>query len=151
MSLPKDLDASLRKGYDLSHPEPGEDIVITGLSGKYPKSDNIHAFRDNLFDKIDLVSINPHFKHPEIPKRMGMALNHSKFDAAFFGVHKSQANVLDVLTRWCLEKTFEALLDAGISLQEIRGSKTAVIVGASYLESNFQWIFESPTVLGLNG
>lgn len=35
------------------------------------------------------------------------------FDATFFGIHRGQAIYLDPMTRMFLEKTFEAVIDAG--------------------------------------
>jgi len=33
----------------------GEEIVISGIAGRFPGSDNINHLRENLFNKIDLV------------------------------------------------------------------------------------------------
>jgi hypothetical protein len=35
---------------------PEEDIVISGISGRFPDSDNVHMLRDNLMNKVDLVT-----------------------------------------------------------------------------------------------
>jgi fatty acid synthase, animal type len=34
----------------------GDEVVITGLAGCFPGSDNVDELRNNLFDKVDLVS-----------------------------------------------------------------------------------------------
>lgn len=31
---------------------PGEDIVITGVSGKFPNSNNVEEFAHNLYNKV---------------------------------------------------------------------------------------------------
>jgi len=36
----------------------GEEIVISGIAGRFPKSDNMNQLRENLFNKVDLVSAN---------------------------------------------------------------------------------------------
>jgi len=36
--------------------EPGEEIVISGIAGRFPESDNIKHLQENLFNKIDLGS-----------------------------------------------------------------------------------------------
>jgi fatty acid synthase len=51
--------------------------------------------------------------HPEIPQRTGKLLNVSKFDASFFGVHFKQAHTMDPMCRMLLERSFEAVVDAG--------------------------------------
>lgn len=33
----------------------GEEIVISGIAGRFPSSDNMNQLRENLFNKIDLV------------------------------------------------------------------------------------------------
>ena len=33
-----------------------DDLSITGLSGRLPESDNIQEFRDNLMNKVDMVT-----------------------------------------------------------------------------------------------
>jgi len=32
-----------------------EDIVISGIAGRFPSSDNMNQLRENLFNKVDLV------------------------------------------------------------------------------------------------
>ena len=51
--------------------------------------------------------------HPEIPARTGKLYNIEKFDASFFGVHYRQAHSMDPQSRMLLEKTYEAIVDAG--------------------------------------
>ena len=51
--------------------------------------------------------------HPEIPAWTGKLYNIEKFDASFFGVHIIQAQVMDPQCRMLLEKTYEAIVDAG--------------------------------------
>ena len=36
----------------------GDDIVITGIAGCFPESENVYQFRDNLFNKVDMVTKN---------------------------------------------------------------------------------------------
>ena len=33
-----------------------EEIVISGIAGRFPDSDNVKYFQENLFNKVDLVS-----------------------------------------------------------------------------------------------
>lgn len=94
----------------------GDEICITGISGNFPDSDNVVALRDNLFNKVDLISSDDRrwkLGHPEIPQRTGKINNVNKFDASFFGVHFKQAHTMDPMCRMLLEKTYEAVVDAG--------------------------------------
>lgn len=57
MTTPSASRARAKKaGAKWAHPPPGEEVVISGLSGRFPDSDNVYEFRDKLFDKIDLIS-----------------------------------------------------------------------------------------------
>ena len=51
--------------------------------------------------------------HPEIPARTGKLYNIHKFDASFFSVHYKEAEFMDPQSRMLLEKTYEAIMDAG--------------------------------------
>lgn len=33
-----------------------EHVVISGISGRYPKSDNVEQFKENLFNKVDMIT-----------------------------------------------------------------------------------------------
>ncbi|KOS23077.1 Nonribosomal peptide synthetase 14 [Escovopsis weberi] len=52
------------------------------------------------------------------------------FDAGFFGISGKEAEAMDPQQRLLLEVVYEALEDAGITLQEIRGSLTSVFCGS---------------------
>lgn len=63
-------------------------ISVSGVSGKFPYSHNIYHFRDNLFNKVDLISHEfSKWKsvNPDIPRRTGKLFNIEKFDAGCFG------------------------------------------------------------------
>jgi fatty acid synthase len=51
--------------------------------------------------------------HHEVPKRTGKINNIDKFDATFFGIHNREAQSMDPQCRMLLEKTYEAIVDAG--------------------------------------
>lgn len=38
--------------------EPGEEVVITGISGRFPESNNIIELKNNLMNKVDLITDN---------------------------------------------------------------------------------------------
>lgn len=69
---------------------PGDQIVISGISGRFPNSDTIAEFSHRLYNKIDCIDDAETrwlHKNAEIPKRMGKINGLEKFDANFFGVH----------------------------------------------------------------
>lgn len=36
----------------------GEDIVISGVSGRFPEADSINEFAENLFNKVDMITLD---------------------------------------------------------------------------------------------
>ncbi|CAG9791210.1 unnamed protein product [Diatraea saccharalis] len=107
----------LKSGHRLSHPEPGDEVYITGISGSFPDSDSVLHLQENLFNKVDMVSDNDKrwklAHHPNIPHRTGKVNNVHKFDATFFRIHYKQAHTMDPMGRILLEKAYEAIVDAG--------------------------------------
>ncbi|KAL1110578.1 hypothetical protein AAG570_008106 [Ranatra chinensis] len=120
-----DPESALESGRKLAHPEPGEEIVISGTAGIFPDSD-----------------------HPEIPHRTGKLLDISHFDAAFFGIHYKQAHTMDPMCRLLLEKTYETVIDAGYNPRSLYGSRIGVFIGACFSESEKTWLYEKLQVNG---
>ncbi|CAG7724181.1 unnamed protein product, partial [Allacma fusca] len=118
------------------------EIVISGMSGRFPESANLEEFRDNLFNGVDMVTEDDRrWKGEmfEMPHRMGKLKELDKFDAGFFGVHGKQTNTMDPRLRILLEVVHEAVLDAGVNPTSIRGSQTGVFIGAGGEEARFIW------------
>ncbi|XP_011870702.1 PREDICTED: fatty acid synthase-like [Vollenhovia emeryi] len=114
------------------------DIVITGISGRLPESSNIEEFKENLMKEMDMVTDDERRWSSGIfglPRRSGKIKDISTFDASFFGVHFKQAHAMDPQLRMLLEVTYEAIVDAGINPNTIRGSRTGVFVGVSVSET----------------
>ncbi|XP_063931279.1 fatty acid synthase [Zophobas morio] len=128
-----------------------EDIVIAGIAGRLPESDNIEEFKQQLFAGVDLVTDDER-RWPSglytLPTRTGKLKDLSRFDATFFGVHAKQANVMDPQLRLLLELTYEAIVDAGINPSDARGSRTGVYIGVSDSESSEYWTRDPDQVNG---
>lgn len=70
-----------------------EEIVISGISGRFPNSKNVAEFSFNLYNSVDMIDDSERrWKHtnPNIPKRHGKIYDLDKFDANHFGVHHRQ-------------------------------------------------------------
>lgn len=135
----------------LSEINVDDEIVISGVSGRFPNSDNMAEFAHNLYNKVDMVDDDERrWRHtnPEIPKRSGKINNLEKFDASFFGVNFKQARCMDPQSRLMLEHSYEAVLDAGINPKSLRGSNTGVFVGISFNESEKLWVYEKISLSG---
>ncbi|XP_050353260.1 fatty acid synthase-like [Nymphalis io] len=135
----------LTSGHRLSHPEPGDEVLITGISGSFPDSDSVEHLQENLFNKVDLISGDSRrwkMNHPEIPQRTGKINNINKFDASFFNVRFKQAHTIDPMCRVLMEKTYEAIIDAGFNPKELRNTKTGVFIGACFSECEKTWFYD---------
>ncbi|XP_038206276.1 fatty acid synthase-like [Zerene cesonia] len=129
----------------------GDDVVLTGLSGRLPQSDNIEEFAQQLFDGVDLVTADDRRWTPGLhglPERNGKLKDLSHFDATFFGVHAKQAHLMDPQLRLLLEITHEAIVDAGLNPAELRGSRTGVFVGVSNSETEELWTSDPDKING---
>nr|QCW07586.1 fatty acid synthase 6 [Blattella germanica] len=108
--------------------DPNDDIVIAGVSGRFPESENVEEFMENLYGGVNMVVENDRRWPIGFCNLPGCATlkDASKFDASYFGVPPKLVNYMDPQLRIILELTYEAILDAGINPAEIRGSKTGV-------------------------
>jgi len=128
-----------------------DDIVIAGISGRFPNSSNIKEYEYNLYNKIDMVDDDesrwPHFS-AETPRRTGKIGNLEKFDSSFFSVMNRLANHIDPQVRILLEHSYEAILDAGVSPQSLFGSNTGVFVGCCLSDSKDAYLYSRPVKSG---
>ncbi|XP_054986055.1 fatty acid synthase [Sorex araneus] len=128
-----------------------EEVVIAGLSGKLPESDNIQEFWDNLVGGVDMVTEDDRRWKAGLyglPRRSGKLKDLSRFDASFFGVHAKQAHTMDPQLRLLLEVAYEAIVDAGINPASLRGTHTGVWVGVSGSEASEALSRDPETLLG---
>lgn len=86
----------------------------------------------------------------ELPKRKGVIKELEKFDANFFGIHKRQVLAMDPQSRIALECSFEAVLDAGLSLLELRGTRTGCFAAICFSEAEKSMLFDRIETDGFN-
>jgi fatty acid synthase len=84
--------------------------------------------------------------HPDVPQRTGKIDNIEKFDAKYFDVPFTEAEMMDPMSRLLLEHTYEAIVDAGINPRDLYGTKTGVFIGSCYSESEKTCFYEKPQV-----
>ncbi|KAL7989496.1 hypothetical protein Chor_012162 [Crotalus horridus] len=128
-----------------------EDVVIAGIAGKLPESENLQEFWENLINGVDMVTEDDRRWKPGIyglPKRNGKLKDISKFDATFFGVHAKQAHTMDPQLRLLLEVCYEAIMDGGIDPTTIRGTDTGVWIGVSGSEAAEAFSVDPELLLG---
>ncbi|XP_048505788.1 fatty acid synthase-like [Athalia rosae] len=126
------------KRTELPFPEPGDEVVISGIAGRFPESNNVKELEGNLFSKKDLITDDGRrwkLDHPDIPQRTGKVYDVDKFDNKFFKISAEEANCMDPVARILLEHTYEALIDAGVNPRKLRGTRTGVYLGTCYSET----------------
>lgn len=130
----------------LSKPPPGEEIVISGISGKFPLSDNMRSFQENLYDKVDMVTDDKRWRffHPDMPERIGKVNRIEKFDPGFFGTHAKEADVMEPMYRGLMEKVLEAIYDAGVNPKELEGTKTGVYLAVNNSDCQGEMMKDDP-------
>lgn len=128
-----------------------DEIVIAGISGRLPESNNLEEFWENLINGVDMVTEDDRRWKPGLyglPKRNGKLKDISHFDASFFGVHPKQANTMDPQLRLLLEIAYEAIIDGGLNPSTLRGSKTGVYIGVSGSEAGEAFSRDPEELLG---
>ncbi|XP_046609411.1 fatty acid synthase-like [Neodiprion virginianus] len=137
---------------ELAFPKPGEDVVISGIAGRFPESNNLTSLGENLLNKVDVITDDDRrwkLENPDIPQRTGKVNNIEKFDAEFFEMHFKEAHTMDPAARMILEHTYEAIIDAGVNPRQLRGTNTGVFVGACYSETEKIWLYTEFQTNGL--
>ncbi|TQV91937.1 polyketide synthase [Cordyceps javanica] len=119
--------------------------VIVGAACRVPGATNLHELWDLLDSKRDVQTKMPSdrynadaFYHPEGANKstsnamLGYYLDQGldQFDAAFFNISGKEAEAMDPQQRLLLEVVYEALENAGLTLKDIRGTKTSVFAGS---------------------
>ncbi|MEU1804217.1 beta-ketoacyl synthase N-terminal-like domain-containing protein, partial [Streptomyces sp. NPDC019937] len=123
------------------HTEPGSDpddepIAIVGMACRFPGG---VTSPEDLWRLLaageDAVSGFPTDRSWNVTdsatRRGGFLYDAGEFDAAFFGISPREALVMDPQQRLLLETSWEALERAGVNPSSLRGSDTAVYIGAT--------------------
>lgn len=108
-------------------------IAVVGMSGRFPRSNDIYKFWDNLinarecisfFDEEEVVAfgVDPELvRNPNYIKAKGILDHIDIFDASFFGINPREAELMDPQHRLLLECAWEALENAGYACENYRG------------------------------
>ncbi|WP_199844795.1 type I polyketide synthase, partial [Streptomyces sp. DSM 15324] len=115
-------------------------MAVVGLSCRFPQAPDPAAFWRLLTEGTSAVTETPDSRRdtsaasdPAAPGtvRRGGYLDHvDRFDPGFFGISPREAAAMDPQQRLVLELGWEALEEAAVVPARLRGSRTAVFVGA---------------------
>ncbi|MDE0578332.1 MAG: SDR family NAD(P)-dependent oxidoreductase, partial [bacterium] len=123
----------------------GEPIAVVGMACRFPGADDLSAFwrlleaGENAVTEgvpgSDVGRIGELFQDPGVQndacRFAGFIDNIDQFDASFFRISPVEAQFLDPQQRLMLEMSWQALEDAGIDPDQLRGSRTGVYAGIS--------------------
>ncbi len=124
---------------------PAEGIAIVGMACRFPGAPSIPAFWDLLESGGNAVSeILPGSGNRRVDELFSNVPNPGgacrycayvegidEFDAGFFRISPVEAQLLDPQQRMMLETTWQALEDAGINPDRLKGSRAGVYTGIS--------------------
>ncbi len=144
----KELKIKLEKAEKIAN----EPIAIIGMSCRMPGANNVVEFWDLLKNGKDGVSevsydkwdIDQYYDSEittpgKMTSRWGAFLeNIDQFDPLFFGISPREAAYIDPQQRIFLEVAWEALEDAGQTIEALSGSQTGVFVGV--YNSDYAWM-----------
>ena len=97
------------------------DVAIVGMSARYPKSPDIHAFWENLKRGADCITREPDKNDQNYVAAYGKVDDIDRFDADFFRMNQREALITDPQQRFLMEGIYEALEDAGYDSLRYQG------------------------------
>ncbi|MDZ8262383.1 type I polyketide synthase [Nostoc sp. ChiQUE01b] len=112
---------------DYSSKKTGLEIAIIGMSGCFPKAQNIEQFWQNLRNGVESIHFftdqelkdlgvdSALLANPYYVKAEGVVEGIDLFDASFFGINPREAEIMDPGLRFFLEYAWTALENAGYS------------------------------------
>ncbi|WNV78054.1 SDR family NAD(P)-dependent oxidoreductase [Bacillus atrophaeus] len=143
-SGPSDKNVS-NKTQDSAKDNSEEDIAIIGMSGRFPGSQDLNEFWENVKRGADLISEIPSERwdwekyagngkdeeNRSYSKWGGFIDNLDAFDASFFNISPREAKLMDPQQRLFLESAWHAIEDAGYSPKSLDNSMTGVFAGVT--------------------
>ncbi|MFI9155804.1 type I polyketide synthase [Streptomyces sp. NPDC053367] len=112
-------------------------VAVIGMSCRVPGAEDIRSFWQLLREGRQAIADAPADRWPrDVPElarhpQGGFVDGVGDFDAGFFGISPREAAVMDPRQRMVLELSWQALEDAFLPPESLRGSATAVYLGAT--------------------
>jgi fatty acid synthase, animal type len=130
-----------------------EEVVISGIAGRFPQADSVEEYEQKLSDGVYMVDDSENrikWKFPNQPTKFGLMRNLEKFDSQAFRVPSFLSKSVDPQGRILLEHVFESIIDAGVSPTSIMGTKTGVYIGCFNYDSLDYWMYDKTTRMGMS-
>ena len=127
-----------------------EPIAVVGMSCRFPGANNPEEFWQLLQNGRDAITDVPQDRwdrdiSPEQITQGGFAPHLKEFDPSFFRIAPKEAVSIDPQQRLLLEVSWEALENAAIPADRVRGSQTGVFIGIAAVDYWHQLLSRSKT------
>ncbi|HEX6159707.1 MAG TPA: type I polyketide synthase, partial [Thermoanaerobaculia bacterium] len=120
-------------------------IAIVGMSGRYPKANDLHQYWENLaqgrngvtevpssrWDVSRFFDTNRTLRDKSYSKWLGAVDDVDRFDPLFFRISPQEAEYIDPQHRLFLQESYRAFEDAGYSTTTLSNRKCGVYLGIS--------------------
>lgn len=120
------------------------EIVVSGISGRFPNADNMRELSHCLYNKVDMIDDQEtRWKHFNdiVPRRSGKIRNIEHFDSKSFNLSQRSAKSYEPQMRMLSEHCYEAIIDAGVNPNSLHDRKIGVFVGCSATDSKESEIY----------
>lgn len=132
----------LNSSLDNSSQSSAGDILVSGMSCRFPMSPNWETFWENLnngFDGIKAIpsdrwdiekyfDANPGNPGTSYVNQAGLIEDMAHFDPGYFGILPREANAMNPEHRMALELALDSIEDAGYKIDDLKESRTGVFI-----------------------
>ena len=149
----------IEKDMETVHSEDDEYVAVIGMAGRFPQSDDVDEFWENISKGKELISkipenrseINAYCSNFKKDNEfdldyIGGFINHiSDFDASYFKIKEEEAMTMDFNQRVLLEETQHLFDQSGYSTADVSGKNISVFIAGQ------QTVFASENINQFNG
>ncbi|XP_060836307.1 fatty acid synthase-like [Rhopalosiphum padi] len=121
------------------------EVVISGVAGVFPESDNVEELKDLLFNKQNGVTLDSRrwpLDEYGVKSGVGKVKSINRFDNVFFNMHGKLCECSETVIKLNLERSVEAIIDAGINPGDLYDTNTAVFTCSSGSETDTIAMFD---------
>ncbi|XP_025202615.1 fatty acid synthase-like [Melanaphis sacchari] len=115
------------------------EVVISGIAGIFPESDNVEELKDLLFSKKNGITLDSRrwpLDQYGIKSGVGKVKSLDRFDNVFFNMHGKLVECSETVIKLNLERSVEAIIDAGLNPGDLHNTNTAVFTCSSTSETD---------------
>ena len=123
-----------------------DDVAIIGIHGIFPQAENLDEYWDNLVSGRNCITEipetrwnwqdvygDPNKDENKTNSKWGGFIPHvDKFDAGFFGISATEAQMMDPQQRLFMQSVWHSIEDAGYAAKDLSGKPVGVFVGAQF-------------------